>query len=387
VTDNLSIGAAALPFNVLLNARPLGTVFTGVARYTRSLYQHINRLNLAQVTYFNNGRINGTMPEQSKDTFSRHFPVWVRHIARTTRMRIEDRLLAGYFEKNEYNVYHETGLFPVTTSRAVPSVLTIYDLSLITHPECHPADRVDHFERYFYDRLPLVAHIITISEFVRHEIIDQLGIPEDKVSAIPLAASSIFYPREARPVRKVLESRGIPDQYILCVGTREPRKNLIGLVRAYATMETDMPLLCVGWSGWMNEHLPGEIERLKLSDRVKFLGHVSDEELAHLYSGALISVYPSLYEGFGLPILEAMACDCPVVCSDRSSMPEVAGDAAHLIAPEEEQDIARGVTELIQNPDLRCEYIIRGRTRAAQFSWNKTARQTVSVFQQVASQE
>ena len=115
------------------------------------------------------------------------------------------------------------------------------------------------------------------------------------------------------------------------------------------------------------------------------LGHVSDEELAQLYSGALVSVYPSLYEGFGLPILEAMACDCPVVCSNRSSMPEVAGNAAHLIEPEDEKDIVRGLSEMIYDDKLREAYVDRGRTRAMQFSWDKTARQTIDVFRQVAS--
>ena len=359
--------------NILLNARPLNTVFTGVARYARTLYEHINGMEVARVSYFCNGRISDTMPEQSRDALSRHFPVGVRHIARWARVALEDKLLASYFRKNVFDVYHETGLFPLTTSTAAPIVLTIYDLSLITYPGCHPADRVRHFERYFFKRLTSVAHVITISEFIREEIISLLNISPDNVTAIPLAASSIFYRRDAEDVRRYLDSQGIPARYVLTVGTREPRKNLIGLVRAYSKIDTDIPLLCVGWSGWMNETLPVEIERLRLSGRVKLLGHLSDEELALLYSGALVSVYPSLYEGFGLPIVEAMACDCPVVCSNRSSMPEVAGNAAHLIEPEDENDIVRGLSEMIYDSKLRQVYVDRGRNRAMQFSWDKTA--------------
>ncbi len=371
--------------HVLLNARPLNTVFTGVARYARTLYQHINRMGMARVSYFYNGRINDTMPEQSRDAMSRHFPVWVRHIARWARVVVEDRLLQSYFRNKMFGVYHETGLFPLTTSTVTPIVLTIYDLSLITYPQCHPSDRVKNFERYFYKRLPSVAHVITISEFIREEIISILNISPDQVTAIPLAASSVFYKRTAEDVRRYLDLQGIPARYILTVGTREPRKNLIGLVRAYSKIDTDIPLLCVGWSGWMNETLPIEIERLRLNGRVRLLGHVSDEELAQLYSGALVSVYPSLYEGFGLPILEAMACDCPVVCSNRSSMPEVAGNAAHLVDPEDEKDIARGLSEMIYDSKLRRVYVDRGRNRVMHFSWDKTARQTVDVFRQVAS--
>ena len=371
--------------SVLLNARPLNTVFTGVARYARTLYQHISLAGGVRVSYFCNGRINDTMPEQARDAMSRHFPVWVRHIARWARVVVEDKLLQRYFRNKAFGIYHETGLFPLTTSTLTPVVLTIYDLSLITYPECHPSDRVKHFERYFYKRLPSVNHVITISEFIREEIISILNISPDKVTAIPLAASSIFFKRNAEDVRRYLDLQGIPARYILTVGTREPRKNLIGLVRAYSRIKTDIPLLCVGWSGWMNETLPIEIERLRLKGRVRLLGHVSDEELAQLYSGALVSVYPSLYEGFGLPILEAMACDCPVVCSNRSSMPEVAGNAAHLIEPEDEKDIVRGLSEMIYDDKLREAYVDSGRNRAMQFSWDKTARQTIDVFRQVAS--
>ena len=135
----------------------------------------------------------------------------------------------------------------------------------------------------------------------------------------------------------------------------------------------------------MNETLPVEIERLRLKGRVKLLGHLSDEELALLYSGALVSVYPSLYEGFGLPIVEAMACDCPVVCSNRSSMPEVADNAAHLIEPEDENDIVRGLSEMMFDSKLRRVYVARGRNRAREFSWEKTACRTIDVFRQVAS--
>lgn len=380
-----SSGEESGSINVLLNARPLNTVFTGVARYVRTLYQHIIELELAKISYFCNGRVTHVMPRQSRDAMSRHFPAWVRDIARLSRVVAENLILARHFRENRFDVYHETGLFPLTTSDSVPTVFTIYDLSLITHPECHPPDRVRHFERYFYERLPVVEHIVTISEFIRGEIVAMLDVPPENVTAIPLAGSSVFYKRKAEDVRRYIDANGIPQRYVLTVGTREPRKNLIGLVHAYAEIDTDIPLLCVGWSGWLNETLPTEIERLRLKGKVKLLGHVDDESLALLYSGALASVYPSLYEGFGLPILEAMACECPVICSDCSSMPEVAGGAAHLIDPTDEQDIARGLSEMMSDSALRQLCIDKGRDRVRQFSWKNTARRTVEVFQGVAS--
>lgn len=372
-------------FSILLNARPLSTVFTGVARYARTLYQNIERLDTVRVSYFCNGRVSETMPEQSKDVLSRHFPVWVRHVARHAKLAAEDRLLRSEFRKGCYDIYHETGSFSLTTSTAVAKILTIYDLSLITYPECHPRDRVDYFKRYFYKRLPSIDHVATISEFIRGEIIDLLHLPPDKVTAVPLAASATFYRRPEQEVGDFLESQGIPDQYILTVGTREPRKNLLGLVRAYSSMDTDIPLLCVGWSGWMSENLPQEIDRLRLRNRIKILGHLTDEELALLYSGAHVTVYPSLYEGFGLPILEAMACGCPVVCSNRSSMPEVAGGAAVLVDPEDEADIAAGLSRVIDDAVLRQSCIDKGYARERQFSWEQTAAKTMELFRNVAS--
>jgi alpha-1,3-rhamnosyl/mannosyltransferase len=379
------IGEAPLSLHVLLNARPLNTVFTGVARYVRTLYEHIIRQELARVGFFCRGRVTGAMPLQTGDAMSRHFPVWVRDVARASRMVVEDRLLARHFRGGRFDVYHETGMFPLTTSSAVPTVLSIYDLSLITHPECHPPDRVRHFDRYFYRRLAGVAHIITISEFIRRQILSVLDVPPDRVTAIPLAAAGVFYKRDPRDVRRYLDAIGIGGRYVLTVGTREPRKNLNGLIRAYAEVHTDIPLLCVGWAGWMNEDLSGEIDRLRLKGKVKLLGHVSDEQLALLYSGALLSVYPSLYEGFGLPILESMACECPVVCSDCSSMPEVAGGAAHLIDPTDGRDIARGLGEMLDDEALRLTCIEKGRHRATEFSWERTARETVEVLARLAA--
>lgn len=373
------------PVNILLNAKPLNTVFTGIARYVRTLYQNITDLRLARTGYFCNGRVSEEMPTQSKDAMSRHFPAWVRDLARIARFVVEEQLLVRELRGGRYDVYHETGLFPLATSNAVPTVFTIYDLSPITHPQCHPPDRVRHFERYFYSRLPRVDHIITISDFIRGQIISMLNVAPEKVSAIPLAGSPVFYRRDPGDVRRYLSGKDIPDRYVLTVGTREPRKNLVGLVRAYSAIDTDIPLLCVGWSGWMNEDLPVEIERLRMDGKVKLLGHISDADLALLYSGALMSVYPSLYEGFGLPILESMACGCPVVCSGVSSMPEVAGGAALLVDPTDPEDIARGVVELMEDEALRQSCIDEGLVRSRQFSWQRTAYDTVEVFRKAAA--
>jgi alpha-1,3-rhamnosyl/mannosyltransferase len=251
------------------------------------------------------------------------------------------------------------------------------------YPEHHPRDRVRFFERHFRARLDEVDHVITISDFVRRELIEQLAVEPRRVTAVPLAADSVFFPRSRAEVAAYLAGRRLPREYLLYVGTLEPRKNLSLLMRALALSKTDLPLICAGAAGWLNRDFEKTTRRLGLTNRVLCLGHVEDSSLALLYSGATAFVYPSLYEGFGLPVLEAMACGCPVICSDRASLPEVAGEAAVLVSPCDERGLAESLDSVIQDTFRRKELSRLGLARASRFSWQETAQQTIKVFRQV----
>jgi len=369
---------------VLLNAAPLCSVLSGVARYTRSLYQAILEQQLADVTYSCNGRIHHKMPEQSGNPAGGSLPWWIRETLRETRLKLIEYRLRNIASKGGFDVYHETGAFPFLKNSDLPTVMTIYDLSLVKYQHCHPIDRVRNFERHFYNRAHLVEHFITISEFVRQEIIETLHIAPEKVTAIPLGVTSTFRKAPAPKVTDYLKKRKLPSRYILTVGTHEPRKNIASLVRALASTREDHVLVSIGWPGWLNTEFDQEIRRLKMESRVICLGHVPDEELVLLYSGASLMVYPSLYEGFGLPILEAMACGCPVICSNTSSMPEVAADAAILITPEDEIAMAEAIDNAMEDKVLRKRLIESGYSRASEFNWNTTAQQTISIFEKVS---
>lgn len=369
---------------VLLNAAPLCTVLSGVARYTRSLYQAILEQQLADVTYSCNGRIHHTMPEQSGNPAGGSLPWWIRETLRETRLKLIEYRLRNIASKGGFDVYHETGAFPFLKNSDLPTVMTIYDLSLVKFQHCHPIDRVRNFERHFYNRTHLVEHFITISEFVRQEIIETLHISHEKVTAIPLGVDNIFQKMPESKVSHYLKKRELPSRYILTVGTHEPRKNIASLVRALASTREDHVLVSIGWPGWLNTEFDQEIRRLKMEDRVICLGHVPDEELVLLYSGASLMVYPSLYEGFGLPILEAMACGCPVICSNTSSMPEVAGDAAILVSPEDEFALTEAIDNAMENKELSQQLIESGYSRAKKYSWNKTAQDTNTIFRQAS---
>ncbi len=283
-----------------------------------------------------------------------------------------------------FSVYHETGFVPSAVPE-LPVVYTIFDLSLIKFRDKHPGERVRFFDFFLKRRIDYVDHVITISEYIKGEVTELLGIEKERITAIPLAPEPLFSPRPPEQVKGVLKTRKWPDDYLLFVGSREPRKNLSSIVRALGlTNNNRMPLIVVGWEGWGDRGWAEEVERNGLRDRIFLAGYVDDETLACLYSGAVALLYPSLYEGFGLPVLEAMACGCPVICSNTSSLPEVSGDAALLVDPQDVEALSDAIDRMIGDTALRQGLRARGFKRAAGFTWEETARQTLEVFKKVA---
>lgn len=176
---------------------------------------------------------------------------------------------------------------------------------------------------------------------------------------------------------------GLPEDYLLFVSSLEPRKNIDLLVAALELTRTDIPLVLVGWQGWGEKPWMEKVNSKRLKGRIFFTGHLPDRDLKAVYSGATALIYPSIYEGFGLPILEAMACRCPVICSNAASMPEVAGDAAILIDPFDADDLARAIDLIVHDTSAGKALIEKGVRHVAGFTWRKTAQKTVDIFKQV----
>jgi glycosyltransferase involved in cell wall biosynthesis len=266
-------------------------------------------------------------------------------------------------------LFHGTN-FEVPYLGGAPSILTIHDLSPWRDVNWHGsgADRVRSRTPWLI-RLRRARIILTVSEAVRREIVARFGVPEPMVRAIPLAASSIFYP--------VPETVAPPAPYFLFVGTLEPRKNLPALIEAWRETheETRAEL-------WIAGRRRADFKRLEELPGMKLLGEVPDAELPALYSSALAFVYPSLYEGFGLPVLEAMQCGCPVITSNDPAITEVSGDAVMRAASTAE--IAQSMRALAADPARRKELRKRGLARVKHFSWNLTARRTRALYQEVA---
>jgi glycosyltransferase involved in cell wall biosynthesis len=262
-------------------------------------------------------------------------------------------------------------------------VCTIHDLIPLDHPEWFNR-RFGEWYSWLLPRLAKrVRHMIAISDFTKDRIVKRLGVSAEKVTVIPNGVDSRFSPRNAEEIERVRRALGItPAPYLLYVGSLEPRKNLPRLLAAWRTAQSSAPkdvrLIIAGARG--SKRVFGALEIKAVPPRTEFIGYVPDEHLPELYSGAVALVYPSLYEGFGLPPLEAMACGTPVVTSDGTSLPEVVGDNAVLVDPHDADSIAEGLVRVLSSPSLRDAMSREGRKRAARFTWEQTAHQTLQLL-------
>ncbi len=261
---------------------------------------------------------------------------------------------------------------------AVPTALVIFDLIAFL-PGAAPQRRAARIERAtLAPAVRRAAALLCISEATRRDLVERYPRAAGKAVVTPLAAS----PALARPagIEAVRAKHGLEGPFVLAAGTLEPRKNLVGLMEAWAGLaDPGAELVLVGPPGWEME----EIVRRARADRVRLLGFVPDAELAALYASCAVFAYPSLYEGFGLPVLEAMACGAPVVTSDLSSLPEVAGDAALLVDPRDPAALGAALARLLADPAERSRLSAAGRARAATFTWERTARETLAVYDAV----
>lgn len=267
-------------------------------------------------------------------------------------------------------------------------VITVHDLNFLYYPEfLTPRSR-----RYYADQISWAVsradHILADSEATRQDLQDRLAVDPERVTRVWLAADPAFaLPPEPKRVDSVLAEMGLPRGFILFVGTVEPRKNIPGLLESYRRLRVgyglDVPLVLVGGSGWLNQDVYATIDELSLADHVRQLGDVSTEKLAALYTAASVLVLPSFYEGFGLPALEAMTLGCPVVASDRASLPEVVGDAGILLPPEDADAWADALQRVLTDEELRTRLISSGHVQARQFSWERTARETLTIYRRL----
>lgn len=373
-----------------LDGFPLLTPLTGVGHYTFELARALallapsDEFELVAPTPF---------PDSIVEDIRRNGPDNLRAVSAEAKSIRRRRWWAVglplYLRKASLDLFHGTNYeVPLWTKRR--SVLTIHDLSILLHADTHQADLARRARR----RLPLMTRsatrIITATECVRREISEHLRVNADRVTVTPYAPRSGFRAVPAAEANQMKQRLGIEDEFILFVGTVEPRKNLLTLVRAFDQILRQTSrrpqLVVVGAEGWLMDDLFAFIKQSSIGDRLRFTGYLDDDDLRALYSSCTAFVYPSIYEGFGLPPLEAMACGAPVIASNIATFQETLGGAAELVKPNDVEALAKSIVAILDDEDRRSTLSRRGLEQSAKFSWERTAELTLEVYREVLRQ-
>lgn len=373
---------------VVLATDPVRFPLTGIGRYTFELAQGLSQAALADLRFMQAGRIRPSLPSVPDEQPLSRGP-WLRRMLQRQDWALR---LHGHWHAHRqartmaalpHHVFHSPNFYLPPT--AGPGVVTLHDLSCYDWAHCHPPQRVRHMQREIAHSLQRAEVLITVSERMRQDIATFFSWPLDRVVATPLAAAPDFFPRRSDQLEPSLRSMGlVPDGYVLYVGTIEPRKNLSRLIEAYAQLPAQVrhrwPLVLAGYVGWNSHDLHGQIMAAQAQGWLRYLGYVPQQRLPELMAGARLFVFPSLYEGFGLPVLEAMASGVPVVSSNATSLVEVCGDAALLHDPQDEAQLHQHLVRGLEDEDWRAQARVRGLAQASRFSWARCTAQTLEAY-------
>jgi alpha-1,3-rhamnosyl/mannosyltransferase len=344
---------------------------TGVGHYAARLAEQL--APLVDLTVFPSLRVAPAAGGAARSGAGRP---WLKHMARAAA----GAWFRFAYTPRRFDLYHEPNFLPLPSR--LPTVITVHDLSVINHPEWHPADRVRRHDRDFRWAVERAARVITVSQAVRREVIDTLGVAPDRVTAVPNGVGPEFL--AARPDPAVQARLGLPDRYLLYVGTIEPRKNLMTLLRAWCDLDESTrlscPLVLAGGWGWKADDVAEFLDNTGKARGVMHLGYVADADRPALFAGARSLVFPSHYEGFGLPPLEMLAAGGAVIASDVAAHREVLGRHAAMIDPGDYDGWRDALKRASTDDDWLNELRQGGRRHAAQFTWERTARETVAAY-------
>ncbi len=380
---------------IALDARSLLEPLTGVGYYTYHLLWHIleqdnqNDYLLMGPPGLRRNLIEAGLPKEEKI-----FRLEQAAIGRTVKrsawesfkarmMHFPSAFFRVYYLRRRANLFfgpNYLGFF----STKLRTVITVHDVAYLIYPDCTAKETLEILRKYMLEHLTGADRIIADSKNTQKDLMRLCGVPEEKISVVyPGYNAELFRP--AKIEHQLLSDKfDLEPGYILYVGTIEPRKNLVTLLEAYRLLGQrgiTAPLVLCGTIGWKSEPFFATLRTLRPKNSVRLLGYVDEQWLPLLYSGASCFVFPSLYEGFGLPVLEAMACGCPVVSSGVSSIPEVVGGAGLLLEdPRDENCLAEAVSRILGDQDLRAQLRADGIKQASHFSWRKTARETLKIF-------
>ncbi len=364
---------------VLARCLALGGI-DGIGSYTRELMKRLEADSAVELFPISYGYSPSQFPIGSRapTTFGRYaplaaasavsglpFPGTAQLKARVDLIHAPDHLIPNYGE--------------------IPVIASIMDAIPLSHPEWVSL-KLRRMKNALWKRsAQWASHIITISEYSKQEIAQHFGIDAQKISAIPLGVDARWFrPLEDEIMRGVLKRYDLPQHYFLVVGTLQPRKNIARVIEAYRSLpkavRNEVPLVVVGRAGWRCEEVVEMLTSSSSGNSLRWLKHLPDDDLLAVLKGATALIFPSLYEGFGLPVVEAFAAGTPVITSNTTSLPEVAGDAAMLINPLDVSEIAAAMQLILEQPELADSYKRKGQERALSYSWDRTASMTLDVY-------
>lgn len=340
---------------------------TGFGYYVENLVKELKKVDVNNVYRL-------ISPKKEKDFNSPQRLIWDQFI------------LPAKVRKENVDILHQPA-FSAPIFLKKPIVVTIHDLIAIHYPKDIPFWSSQYFGKWMPFSYRFADHIISVSEHTKKDIISLLRVPEEKVTVIYHAAREYFRPiKDKRELDRIRRKYNTGDNYILHIGTLNPRKNLHFLINVFSKVSyqhRNLKLIIAGKEGWYYDNLKDQVNKLGLQNRVLFVGYVDEKDKPALYSGACLLAFPSLYEGFGFPILEAMNCGLPVVASNRSSIPELVSNAGILLNPKDESGWIIAINKMLSDNKLHRKYTDLGLKRAKNFSWKITAEKTIAVYEKV----
>jgi len=372
---------------VAFNATSLLSPLTGIGQYSRHLAIGLDGRADIEALYFYGAIWSQRVRPTPMPGASRIFP-WLRSnlpFSYAMRRALQCTQFTRQTASAHFDLYHEPNILPLPFDG--PTILTVHDLSWIRHPEAHPAERVRAMNKYFPPGLERAARVLTDSDFVRRELMSVFAVPTERINVVPLGVEPLFRPCSAAQTLGVLQALGLNHgHYFLAVGTMEPRKNLEVALNAYSRLPREIrkhfPLVLAGMKGWNSAELDRRISTMTRNGEVRLLGYLPRPDLAIVIAGSTTLVFPSLYEGFGLPPLEAMACGVPVISSNAASMPEVIGETGVLLDPQDTDGMTQAMANLAGAPEERRRLGLLALERSKLFTWETCVDATVDAYYQ-----
>ncbi|MBN9930538.1 glycosyltransferase family 4 protein [Pantoea agglomerans] len=382
--------AGSKAINVVYSTDCIKYPLTGIGRYAFELAKQLQERDNVALTFLHGTKTRDSLlaaseSAKSVQTLKRNLKKSkvVSEIYRLTFPVMKMVALRNY----NNHIFHSPNYY--LPPRVNHCVATFHDLSVFHWPQFHPAGRVHLMQKELRSTVLRASMLITDSHYTKNELKDFFGIEDNKIAVAPLACNEQFRPRDETDTKCILEKYNLKwRSFFLYTGTIEPRKNILTLLLAYdrlpAKEKTVFPLVISGYKGWGNEQLFKLFDKGEREGWLKYLGFVPGKDLPFLFSAATSFVFPSIYEGFGLPVLEAMASGTPVICSNATSLPEVAGDAALMHEPQDVHTLTNYMQMMIENADEKRRMIDTGLARAREFSWSLCADKTIEAYEQVA---